>query len=544
MKAVFAGAALALVLAAPAAGGTFAVGLHRGASPESVAARVERATGGHAHVLPPFALTLRARSAQGVDRIPGVSFVERVRRTRRVAFAPNDPLAKKQWYLGAIHAFDAWPVWPIRPSLGSVKVAVIDSGIDGSHPEFEGRIEEAVSYVDTSPRKDSVGHGTFVAGLIAAEVNNSTGIAGIGFPTKLLVAKVVKSDGSISPLDEAQAIRWAVSRGARVINLSLAALRDPDDPATDQYSPLEAAAIEYAVSKGVVVVAAVGNGDGAPKIPWRYASYPAALPHVIGVGAVARDGSVPDFSNRDSLYNDLVAPGTEIISTMPREQPAERPACAGYSTCASSDDFRRGEGTSFAAAEVSAAAAVLLAQRPELTPDQVSALLERNASDLGPGTGCGRCSVGRDEASGWGMLDVAAALRVSGGELDSDGFEPNDDAGTHAFTLRVSNRIRATLDTWDDPNDVYRVFLEEGQRLVLAVDAKALDTTLSVWRPGTRRVVPSAMPPSRPLLQREVSADTPRRARFRAAATGWYFVQLAAAPGDSGAYALTLARRP
>jgi subtilisin family serine protease len=469
--------------------------------------------------------------------------VEPIRRTRRLAFTPNDPLANKQWYLRAIHAFDMWPVWPIKPALGSVTVAIIDSGIDGSHPELENRIEDAVSFVDSSARKDGIGHGTFVAGLIAAELNNSTGIAGIGFPARLLIAKVVRADGTISPEAEARAIRWAADSGAQVINLSLAALRDPEDPTADQYSALEADAVEYAIRKGAIVVAAVGNGDGAPRVPWRYASYPAALPHVVGVGAVARDGSVPDFSNRDVFYNDLVAPGTEILSTVPRDVTGARPACQGYSTCGP-EDFRRGEGTSFAAAEVSAAAAVLVAQRPDLAPDQVAALLERNALDLDPEDGCKRCLPGRDETSGWGMLDVASAVRGAAGDVPADTLEPNDDAGTHASTLDGGARkVRATLDAWDDPTDIYRVFLDEGQRLGLTVDSRTVSTTLYIWRPGTRRLLPVVMPPSKPLLSQAVPASTTDRTRFRAPTRGWYFVQLDAALGDSGSYTLSLLKR-
>jgi subtilase family protein len=543
VRTVLAGVALALMLAAPAAGGRFAVGLERGASPDAVAARVARATGGSASALTPFALVLRAPTARGVDRLAGVAYVERMERSRRLAFTPNDPLARKQWYLSAIHAFDTWAVWPIKPALGSVKVAVIDSGIDGSHPEFDGRIEDAVSFVDASPRKDSVGHGTFVAGLIAAELNNSTGIAGIGFPTRLLVAKVVRADGTISPEAEARAIRWAVDSGAQVINLSLAALRDPEDPDSDQYSALEASAVEYAVHSGAVVVAAVGNGDGAPKVPWRYASYPAALPHVIGVGAVARDGSIPDFSNRDLFYNDIVAPGTEILSTVPRELPGDRPACGGYSICGP-DDFRRGEGTSFAAAQVSAAAAVLLAQRPDLKADQVTTLLERSATDLTVETACRRCTLGRDEASGWGELDVASALHVAGGELTADAFEPNDDAATHAWTVKDDSRVvlRATLDAWDDPTDVYRIYLDREQVLRLRLDARTVSATFGLWPPGTRKVEPYVIAPGKPLLRRTATVGNVKRGWFRAPTAAWYFAQVKASPSDSGAYTLTLTK--
>ena len=94
-----------------------------------------------------------------------------------------------------------------------------------------------------------------------------------------------------------------------MINLSLGGLRDPLDPREDTFSAAEQSAIAYAYSKGAVVVAAVGNADEAPKTPWHYASYPAALPHVLGVSALAADGSVPLFSIRDKVYNDISAPG-------------------------------------------------------------------------------------------------------------------------------------------------------------------------------------------------------------------------------------------
>ena len=110
-----------------------------------------------------------------------------------------------------------------------MRVAVIDSGIDADHPELKGQIAGGTSFVGGSWQSDTNGHGTFVAGEIAAALNNGQGIAGIAFPAKLLVAKVVRSDGTISPEAEARAIRWAVDHGARVINLSFGGVRDPLD---------------------------------------------------------------------------------------------------------------------------------------------------------------------------------------------------------------------------------------------------------------------------------------------------------------------------
>jgi subtilisin family serine protease len=187
-----------------------------------------------------------------------------------------------------------------------------------------------------------------------------------------VVAKVVGSDGTISPDVEAKAIRWAVAQGARVISLSLGGVRDPLDPRRDTYSSLEANAVEYAASHGVVVVAAVGNGDEAPNTPWLYASYPAALPHVLGVSALGQDGSVPFFSNRDAIYNDISAPGADILSTFPRALTAARPTCPdqGYFDCGT-QEYRNAEGTSFAAPQVAAAAALLFSANPALTADQV-----------------------------------------------------------------------------------------------------------------------------------------------------------------------------
>src|SRR5207247_10506890 len=115
----------------------------------------------------------------------------------------------------------------------------------------------------------------------------------------------------------------ASHQGARVIHLPPRGIRDPLDPDKDTDSPLEAAAVQYAFAKGAVVVAAVGNGPQSPSTPWPYAHYPAALPHVLGVGALARNGSVPAFSNRDAVYVDIAAPGQGIFSTLPRALTAD-----------------------------------------------------------------------------------------------------------------------------------------------------------------------------------------------------------------------------
>ncbi len=463
------------------------------------------------------------------------------------SFAPNDPLVARQWYLGAIHAFDFWPdqLPVVSPA---VRVAVIDSGVDTTHPDLVGRIALTQSFVggDVTDRE---GHGTFVAGLIAAQADNGVGIAGIAFPAHLLIAKVVRPDGTISPTAEARAIRWAADNGARVINLSLGGLRSRD-PGQDTFSLPEQEAIEYAYGKGAVVVAAVGNGDEAPKTPWDLASYPAALPHVIGVGALAEDGSVPSFSNRDKIYNDIAAPGVGIVSTLPIALTASRPACPdqGYSPCGPLE-FRDADGTSYAAAQVSAAAALLFAVRPSLAPSQVAALLERSAADANAATGCDRCDLSRDSLTGWGRLDVAAALRALSGPIPpADRYESNDQAGTEAFALYGrSIDVRATLDYWDDNIDVYRVRLRKGQTISVSLQGPpGTDTSLALWRPGTQLVDARSLAQQAAIQSYRVtqSARVGPNEHFlhRARREGWYYVEVKLTTQGAGAYRLRIAK--
>jgi Subtilase family len=460
------------------------------------------------------------------------------------AFTPTDPLAVKQYYLGQDHAFDAFG--PDLPTLNPVRVAIIDSGIDGGHPEFpRTRIWAGRSFVGGRWDADEEGHGTFVAGEIAAAVNNDQGIAGIAFPAQVIVAKIARGDESISVADEAAAIRWAADRGAQVINLSLGGLRDPLNRKRDTFSQAEANAIEYAYRRGAVLVAAIGNGDDAPRMPWFYGSYPAALPHVIGVSALTPSGNVPTFSNRDLIYNDIAAPGQEIFSTLPRPLTAQRPTCVdqGYSDCGP-DDFRHASGTSFAAPQVAAAAAVLLALRPTLTPDQVTNVLERTSTDVSAATGCKQCALLRDPLSGWGRLDISRAVAALDGVLPPpDRLEPNDDAGKHAtFLPRTAKIVRATVDFWDDQIDVYRVPLKSGERIVLDLEGpKGTSANLLLWRPGTKRVTSIRGQEMR--VAQAIRPGPSQRLGYRAKTAGNYYVEVKLATRGAGSYTLGLTRK-
>jgi subtilisin family serine protease len=461
----------------------------------------------------------------------------------RASFTPTDPLAPRQYYLSQDHAFDAFGTE--LPVLNPVRVAIIDSGIDGGHPEFpRSRIWAARSWVGGSPLTDEEGHGTFVAGMIAAALNNNEGIAGMAFPAQLVVAKIAHSDQTIDVRDEAEAIRWAVDMGARVINLSIGGLRDPFNPRRDTFSSVEAKAIEYAVRKGAVLVAAVGNSDEAPQTPWQYASYPAALPHVIGVSALTPTGSVPLFSDRDRIYNDIAAPGQEIYSTLPRSITSFRPLCQnqGYSDCGP-DEFRHAAGTSFAAPQVTAAAAVLFALKSTLQSDQVANILERSTTDVNASNGCKQCPLLRDSLSGWGRLDVSKAIASVDGVLPPpDRLEPNDDAGASAAKLPVSTRsVKATIDFWDDQIDVYRTYLKKGQRIRLVLNGPAgVTSNLLLWRPGTKRVGDLRTQHFR--VAQAIGAGSTHRIGYRAPKSGFYYLEVKLPSRGVGPYELTITR--
>jgi serine protease len=546
IRAAVVAAAAALVGASPADAARFAVGVDPSVPVRRVVAQL-RAFGPVTRDLDRLhVVVVEARSMRGAKRIHGVRWVEWLgTRKRRVAFTPTDPLAAKQWYLQQDRAFDFWPDVPVLPT---VKVAIVDSGIEATHPDLASRILVARSFVGGSVA-DQEGHGTFVAGEIAAAIDNAEGIAGIAFPAQLLVAKVVRPDGTVSLEAEAKAIRWAADQGARVINLSLGGLRDPRNASRDTYSPTEAAAVDYAAAKGAVLVAAVGNSDQAPLSPWPYASYPAALPHVIGVSSLARDGSISVFSDRDAVFNDVAAPGEDILSTLPHSLTRNNPSCVdqGYSDCGP-EDYRRSKGTSFAAPQVAAAAALLVAQRPTLAAGQVATILERAAVDLSAATGCSACPPLRDSLSGWGRLDVAGALTaLTNAPLPpADRAETNDDVGAahRARLAGARGELTATVDYWDDQTDVYAVEIPGRRRLSVSVAGAAGTTVnLRLWSPQTRSVFGasarrlSVARASRPGARQRISYAPP------AGKGGRYYLQMTITKPGAGRYTLSWTKR-
>ncbi|MGB8983928.1 MAG: S8 family peptidase, partial [Anaerolineales bacterium] len=210
----------------------------------------------------------------------------------------NDPRYAEQWALPAIGAPDAWAQLP--PGAAKVTVAVIDSGICASHPDLTGRIVEGWDFLESDAvPQDDFGHGCSVSGVIAANMNDGIGIAGVAPNAQVMPLRVLNASGVGSYSDVAAAIVYAADNGAQVINLSLGG--------PNPSSMLENA-VNYAIAKGVIVVAAAGNSGT------EGALYPAAYPDVIAVGSVDPSLQHSNFSNYGSQI-DIWAPGRDILTT-------------------------------------------------------------------------------------------------------------------------------------------------------------------------------------------------------------------------------------
>lgn len=286
------------------------------------------------------------------------------------ADVPADPLYAGQW--GA-NRLDMPLAWGIQPGRTSVVVAVVDSGIARSHPDFSGTpIVLGSDYVNGGLPDDEHGHGTQVAGIIAATRDNAQGVAGIGKAT-LLVIRVLDRNNAGWCSDFASGVNEAVTRGAKIINLSLWCSVD--------YGPLRQA-VQTAQDKGVLVVGITGNEwQSAPQ---RCVTYPGRYAAVMAVAATDVFDAAASFSCRGP-QTEIAAPGVDIVST------------------ARDGSYAWGSGTSFAAPHVSGAAALLAAQDPSRSGSALRAILTSTAEDLG--------APGRDTEYGFGLVDAVAALR-------------------------------------------------------------------------------------------------------------------------------------
>jgi uncharacterized repeat protein (TIGR02543 family) len=334
-----------------------------------------------------------------------------------------DPYANQQY---AIDLMDVDQAWSITTGSTNVVIAIIDSGIDTDHEEFEGKIS-SLSYNSRTKQvglayiEDDTGHGTMVAGVIGAKHDNAKGIKGIMEFSTLLIIKANNQDNPNTPDEDEselysdsniiEAIYYAVDHGADVINLSLGGT---------YANPLTREAVEYAHEEGVIVVAASGN-DGNDDL-----LYPASFSEVISVGSVGETRIVSDFSNYNSMV-DISAPGEDIVTTY------------------LNNEYRSASGTSFAAPQVSGVIGLLLAHNPNQTPLEIFERVTSTAIDRG--------TIGKDNYYGYGIINAYQSLLFSyyvvsfetfGGTLmDSIVVESNE-----AFQVANPEKIGHVFQGW------------------------------------------------------------------------------------------------
>ena len=259
--------------------------------------------------------TLRASELSapdpGFSSIDGYGHVSAQRAFEQLLNISLDPVDALGGNLWGVDNVDAPEVWNggsgFSGSTGSgTTIAVIDTGVDLDHPEFSGRIVTGYDFVDgDTVADDGNGHGTHVAGTIAG-ANDGTGITGVAYDAAIMPLRVLDNDGYGWTSDIISAVRWAADNGADVINLSLGG---------GGYSQAMADAISYASGRGSVVVMAAGNSGGsAPEYPAAH-----AIDHGIAVGAVDRNRSLAEFSNRagSTQLDYVTAPGVNIYSAVP-----------------------------------------------------------------------------------------------------------------------------------------------------------------------------------------------------------------------------------
>jgi thermitase len=295
--------------------------------------------------------------------------VESVERNLRVAptLTANDPLY--QWHLGKISAPAAWD---LTTGSAQVPIAILDSGVDPSHPDLAAKLLSGWNFYDNNANwADVYGHGTKVAGSAAAISNNGVGVAGVAWQNPILPIRVADPNGYSTYSLLAQGLTWASDQGARVMNISFSGVAA---------SSTVRSAAQYVHNRGGLVVASAGNcacNDGT-----------AENPYLLSVGATDPNDQLASFSSRGT-YVDLSAPGTGIWTTING---------GGYTGVS---------GTSFSSPITAGVVALMWAANPGLSPDEIVMLLEQTAVDLG--------SSGYDTSFGFGRIDAHAAVVAAAG---------------------------------------------------------------------------------------------------------------------------------
>jgi subtilisin family serine protease len=260
---------------------------------------------------------------------------------------PNDASFAAQWHLNRIDAPNAW-----LSTTGAAQspIAIIDSGVDATHPDLSSKVIPGWSFLsNNSDTRDVLGHGTKTAGVAAAAANNSIGVAGVSWLNPIMPLVVLDSSNYATYFNIGKAITWAADHGARVLSISISG--------TTSSSTLQSA-VDYAWNKGAIVIAAAGNSGTTAMM------YPAACNRAIAVGATDSNDALASFSNRGA-WVDLVAPGVSIMTTT---------RGGGYGAAS---------GTSFSTPMTAGVAALILAMRPSLSVSALETQIKQSVDDLG-----------------------------------------------------------------------------------------------------------------------------------------------------------------
>ena len=350
----------------------------------------------------------QAASERGFVRMfaarPEVEFAEldQIRTMEQVI--PNDPLYGNlnAWSLGTIKAPDAWA---ITTGNSNVVIAILDTGVDGSHEELVGKMVAGWNvYEQNSDTRDVQGHGTMVAGTAAARGNNGIGVASVAWACSIMPVRISDNYGYATDSSIAAGLTWAADHGARVANVSYNVAG----------SSTVSRAARYFQRKGGVVAVAAGNQGMFIDVPDD--------PYLLTVGATNSEDVLYSWSNTGGGV-DLVAPGSAF-------------------TIANGGGYAVATGTSNAAPIAAAAAALLFSVNPSLTPDEVQVALEESADDLG--------AIGFDTSYGSGRVNLERALLLAvGGGSDVDRVVPTVSIGSPADGTTVSG----TISVWVTASD-------------------------------------------------------------------------------------------
>jgi thermitase len=305
---------------------------------------------------------------ESLQRTGLFEYVERDQYARTAEF-PNDPGFPSEWHLAKIQTPQAWNLTTGSPA---VVVAVIDTGVFGTHPDLASNLVSGWNFVKSnSDTADLLGHGTAVAGVIAAAGNNGLGVAGVTWQSRIMPLVVVDENDLAAYSDIAAAIQYAADRNVHVINISIGGSL----PSSTLQS-----AVDYAWNKGVLILAsAMNNGASDPY-------YPAACNHVMAVSATDSNDHLASFSNYGAWIA-ISAPGSGILSTV---------VGGGYAYWF---------GTSFSSPIVAGVAALSLAVNPALTNAQLVTILEKSADNIG--------STGYGFSFGWGRVNAFNAVSAA-----------------------------------------------------------------------------------------------------------------------------------